>query len=63
MVGELLLCNEYLVTENEILRNKLKSKINFNHCERIRLAKLGKKIGIKTLRDVAMIVKPETILA
>lgn len=30
--------------------------------ERIRLAKIGKRIGIKTLKDVACIVKPETIL-
>ena len=59
---ELLLRNEYLATENEILRNKLQSKISFSNCERIRLAKLGKRIGIKALRDVAMIVKPETIL-
>ena len=28
----------------------------------MRLATIGKKIGIKALRDVAMIVKPETIL-
>ena len=28
----------------------------------MRLATIGKKIGIKALREVAMIVKPETIL-
>ena len=27
----------------------------------MRLATIGKKIGIKALREVAMIVKPETI--
>ena len=59
---ELLLRNEYLATENEILRSNLQSTISFSNCERIRLAKLGKRIGIKALRDVAMIVKPETIL-
>jgi putative transposase len=46
---ELLLRNEYLATENEILRSKLQSKISFSNCERIRLAKLGKRIGIKAL--------------
>ena len=59
---ELLLRNEYLAIENEILRNKLQRKISFSNCERIRLAKLGKSIEIKFLRDIAMIVKPETIL-
>lgn len=60
---ELLLRNEYLAAENEILRGKLQGRIKLSNTERIRLAKIGKKIGIKALRDVAMIVKPETILA
>ena len=59
---ELLLRNEYLAIENEILRKKIQGQIKLSQCERIRLATVGKKIGIKALRDVAMIVKPETIL-
>ena len=59
---ELLLRNEYLAIENEILRKKIEGRIKLSQCERIRLATIGKKIGIKALRDVAMIVKPETIL-
>ena len=59
---ELLLRNEYLAIENEILRKKIQGQVKLSQCERIRLATVGKKIGIKTLRDVAMIVKPETIL-
>ena len=60
---ELLLRNEYLAAENEILRRKIQGRIELSNTERIRLAKIGQKIGIKALRDVAMIVKPETILA
>ena len=60
---ELLLRNEYLAAENEILRRKIQGRIELSNIERIRLAKIGQKIGIKALRDVAMIVKPETILA
>ena len=60
---ELLLRNEYLAAENEILRGKLCGRLKLSNSERIRLAKIGKKIGIKALKDVATIVKPETILA
>jgi len=57
---ELLLRNEYLAAENEILRGKLKGRIKLSNTQRIRLAKIGKNIGLKTLRDVAMIVKPDS---
>ena len=43
---ELLLRNEYLAVENEILKSKLKKPPRFNDHERIRLAKIGKKIGL-----------------
>ena len=59
---ELLLHNEYLAIENEILRKKISGRIKLSQRERMRLATIGKKIGIKTLREVAMIVKPETII-
>lgn len=59
---ELLARNEYLAAENEILRSKLGEKIKLNDDERIRLATIGKRIGLKALRDVANIVKPETVL-
>ena len=59
---ELLLRNEYLAIENEILRKKIQGQVKLSQCERLRLATVGKKIGIEALRDVAMIVKPETIL-
>ena len=59
---ELLLRNEYLAAENEILKSKLAKPPRFNDHERIRLAKIGKKIGIKALKEISCIVKPETIL-
>ena len=59
---ELLLRNEYLAIENEILRKKIEGRIKLSQCERIRLDTIGKKIGIKALRDVVMIVKLERIL-
>ena len=60
--AELLLRNEYLTIENEILRKKIPGRIKLSQRERMRLATMGKKIGIKALREVAMIVKPKTIL-
>ena len=59
---EILLRNEYLAAENEILRSKLGKRVDLTRAERIRLAKLGKKLGRKALKGVAAIVKPDTIL-
>ncbi len=59
---ELLLRNEYLAVENEILKSKLTKPPRFNNHERIRLAKIGKRIEIKALKEISCIVKPETIL-
>ena len=59
---ELLLRNEYLAAENEILKSKIKKPLHFNNFERIRLAKIGKQIGLNALKEIACIVKPETIL-
>src|SRR5438105_2844263 len=59
---ELLLRNEYLVTENRILRNQLKDRIRLSDGERKALAVIGQKLGKQALKVVAQIVKPETIL-
>ncbi len=59
---ELLLRNEYLAAENEILRSKLNGRLDLSRSERVRLAKIGKRLGLKALRGVAAIVKPEMIL-
>ena len=60
---ELLLRNEYLAAENEILRSNFPGRVPMTDAERIRLAKLGKGLGTKALKDIAAIVTPETILA
>jgi transposase InsO family protein len=60
---ELLLRNEYLVTENRILRGQLTGRLRLTDGERKTLAEIGQKLGKYALREVASIVKPETILA
>jgi putative transposase len=60
---EILLRNEYLVTENRLLRMQIKGRIRLNDGERKTLAEIGQKLGKKALEDVAHIVKPDTILA
>ena len=60
---ELLLRNEYLVTENRILRQQLTGRVQLSDAERRNLAEIGKKLGKKALEEVATIVKPDTILA
>jgi len=54
---------EYLLTENQILREKLgKKRILLNDYQRRRLAIKGKILGRKMLDELATIVTPETIL-
>jgi transposase InsO family protein len=59
---ELLLRNEYLVTENRILRHQLKGRVRLNDSERKALAEIGQKLGKQALQEVATLVKPDTIL-
>ncbi len=58
----LLLRNEYLVTENRILRNQLKGRLRLSDGERKALAEIGQKLGKQALKEVAKMVKPDTIL-
>jgi transposase len=60
---ELLLRNEYLVMENRILRHQITGRICLKDAERKTLAEIGKKLGKQALKEVATIVKPDTILA
>ena len=60
---ELLLRNEYLVTENRMLRGQLKGRVRLSDGERKALAVIGQKLGKQALTEVAQIVKPDTILA
>jgi putative transposase len=59
---ELLLRNEYLVTENRMLRNQIKGRVRLTDGERKTLAAIGQKLGKQALKEVATIVKPDTIL-
>ena len=60
---ELLLRNEYLVTENLIPRHQITGRIQLTDGERKTLAEIGQKLGKQALAEVAKIVKPDTILA
>src|SRR5262249_27480126 len=59
---ELLLRNEYLVTENRILRHQIAGHVRLTDGERKTLAELGQKLGKQALKEVAHVVKPDTIL-
>jgi len=59
---ELLLRNEFLVTENRILKDQIKGRLRLTDLERISLAEIGKRLGRRALEEVAQIVRPETIL-
>ena len=60
---ELLLQNEYLAAENWILRASLPSRLRLSDPERETLAEIGKRLGRKALAQVAVVAKPDTILA
>src|SRR5918999_172169 len=60
---ELLLRNEYLVTENRILRQQIRGRVRLSDGERKTLANLGKRLGKYALKEVASLVTPDTILA
>jgi putative transposase len=54
---------EYLITENQILKEKIgKKRIVLNDDQRRRLAVKGKILGRKILGQIATIVTPDTIL-
>src|SRR5260370_14045066 len=59
---ELLLQNEYLASENRILRAHLPTRLRLSDAERSTLAEIGKRLGRKALKEVARTAKPDTIL-
>jgi putative transposase len=59
---ELLLRNDYPVTENRLLRQRVKGRVHLNDGERRTLAAIGRQLGKKALEEIATIVKPDTIL-
>jgi putative transposase len=60
---ELLICNEYLVIENRILRQQITGRVRLSDGERKMLAELSKRLGKQVLKEVASIVTPDPILA
>jgi putative transposase len=59
---ELLLRNEYLATENRILRGQIKGRLLLSEGEKGTLAEIAHRLGRKVLEDVAAAAKPDTIL-
>ena len=59
---ELLLRNEYLATENRILRAQIKGRLLLSDAEKKTLADIGHRLGRKALEYVANTAKPDTIL-
>jgi putative transposase len=60
---ELLRRNEYLVTENRLLRQQLRGRVRLTDAERRSLAAIGKQLSKQALEEIATIVTPATILA
>jgi putative transposase len=59
---ELLARNEYLTTENRILKSQLKGRLKLSDAARKVLGEIGHRLGRKALIDVATIARPDTIL-
>jgi putative transposase len=60
---ELLLRNEYLTTENRILRDQIKGRVQLTNAERQTLADIAKKLGKKTLQDVAQMALSQVLMS
>ena len=59
---ELLLRNEYLTSENRVLRAHLPTRLRLSDAERSTLAEIAKRLGRKALQDIARVAKPDTLL-
>jgi putative transposase len=59
---ELLARNEYLATENRILKVQLSGRLKLSDAERGVLGEIGHRVGRKVLADVATVARPDTIL-
>ena len=60
---ELLARNQYLATENRILKDQLKGRVKLSDAERPTLGEIGHRLGRKVLAEVATVARPHTILA
>ena len=52
---ELLLRNEYLAAENHILKSQIKGRLRLSDGERATLAGIAKRLGRKSLQEIACI--------
>lgn len=60
---ELRLRNEYLITENRILRQRSTGRVQMTDSDRHALAESGRQLGKQALKEIATVAKPDTILA
>ena len=60
---ELRLRNEYLASENRILRNQISGRMQLSDSDRRVLAEIGKKLGKKALDEIATVATSDTVLA
>ena len=60
---ELRLRNEYLITENRILRQRSTGRVQMTDSDRHALAEIGRQLGKQALKEIATVAKPDTILA
>jgi putative transposase len=60
---ELRLRNEYLATENRLLRQQINGRVHLTDSDRKVLAEVGQQLGKKALQELATMAKPDTILA
>jgi hypothetical protein len=60
---ELRLRTAYLAAENRVLRQQITGHIQLTDSDRSALAALGQKLGKKALTEIAVVAKPNTILA
>jgi putative transposase len=56
---ELLARNEYLVTENRILKDQLKGRLMLSDAARATLGEIGHRPGRKVLAEIATIARPD----
>ena len=61
--AELRLRNAYLGAENRMLRQQIRGRVQLTDSDRQALAEIGRKVGKKTLAEIATVAKPDTILA
>jgi len=59
----LLLRNEYLGAENRTLRGQIKGRLLLSVGEKATLAEIAQRLGRKALEELAVVAKPNTLLA